>query len=128
MSHPRNVLCSASCPPTVSLLSESGSSCFRDLDGCSGQNGVWMTNRAALFARSIQCSSSTVMVMMLLMNPCIDDHLDVMSTAKGSTVARWLVNCFFHPVGVRIGVMSLGHLCPKIRPGVDFFLGLLSMH
>ena len=99
MSHPMNILCSASCPPTASLLSESGSSRFRDLDGCSGRNSVWMTNRAALFARSIQCSSSTVMVMMSLINPCIDDYLDVMYTAKGSAVARWLVNCGFSSCG-----------------------------
>ena len=31
-------------------------------------------------------------------------------------------------VGVRIGVESLGHLCPRINPGVDRCLGLLPLH
>ena len=52
-----------------------------------------MSNRAALFPRSIQCLSSTVMVMMSSMNPSIDASLDFMSTAKGSEVAIWIVDC-----------------------------------
>ena len=31
-------------------------------------------------------------------------------------------------VGVRIGVESLGHLCPKINPGVDRCLGIFPLH
>ena len=54
------------------------------------RKSVWMTNRAALFARSIQCLSLTVMVMMSSMNPSIDASVDVMSTDKGSAVVRWL--------------------------------------
>ena len=77
-------------PPPTSFLKESGLSCFRGSDGCSGRNSVWMTNRAAIFARSIQCSSSTVMVMMLSMNPSIDASVAVMSTAKGYTVVIWI--------------------------------------
>ena len=42
-----------------------------------------MTNRAALFVPSIQCLLSTVIVMRSLMNPSIDDYVDVMSTARG---------------------------------------------
>ena len=95
MSHPRHVLCSASSPYPASFLKDSGSSRFRGSDGCSGQNSVWMTNRAALFARSIQCLSSTVMVMMSLMKPSIDTSVAVISTSKGSAVARLLADyCF----------------------------------
>ena len=54
MYQPRHVLCSASCPSPVSFLKESGSSCFRFSDGCSGWDSVWMTNRVALFALSKQ--------------------------------------------------------------------------
>ena len=43
-----------------------------------------MTNKAALFARSIQYLSNSVMVMMLLMNPSIDVSLTSMFTARGS--------------------------------------------
>ena len=28
---------------------------LRGYDGCIGRNSVWMTNRSAFFARSIQC-------------------------------------------------------------------------
>ena len=42
-----------------------------------------MTNRASLFARYIQCSSSTVMVMMMPKNPSIDASVVVISTARG---------------------------------------------
>ena len=99
MYHPRNVLCSASCPPPVSFLKESVSYRFRGFDGCSGQKSAWMTNRAAIFARSIQCLSSTFMVMMLSMNPSIADSMDVMSTAKGYAVARWLADCCLSSCG-----------------------------
>ena len=99
MSHPRHGLCLASCPSPASFLKESGSSCFRSSDGCSGQNIVWMTNRATVFARSILCSSSTVIVMMLSMNPSIDASVAVMSTAKGYAVAIWLVDCCFSSCG-----------------------------
>ena len=91
MSHSRHVLCLASCPSPASFFKESGSSHFRGSGGCSGRNSVWMTNRAVLFARSIQCLSSTVMVRMSLMNPSIDASVDVISTAKGSSVTRWFV-------------------------------------
>ena len=43
-----------------------------------------MTNKTALFARSIQYLSNSVMVMMLLMNPSIDVSLTSMFTASGS--------------------------------------------
>ena len=85
-------------PPPVSLK-ESGSYCFRGYDGCSGWNSVWMTNRAVIFSQSIQCSPSTVMVMMSSMNPSIDSSVAVMSTTKGSAVSRWLSDCFFFPCG-----------------------------
>ena len=32
------------------------------------------------------------------------------------------------PVGVRIGVANLDHLCPRIHPEVDRCLGLLPLH
>ena len=54
-----------------------------------------MTNRATISDRFIQCSSSTVMVMMSLMNPSVDSSVDVMSNDKGSAIARWLVGFFF---------------------------------
>ena len=92
MYHPRHVLCSASCPSPAIFLKESVSYCFRGSDVCSGRNSVWMTNRAALFARSIQWSSSIIMVMMLSMNPYIDASVDVMSTAKGCAVEIWLAD------------------------------------
>ena len=95
MSHPRHILCSASCPSPASFLKESESSRFRGSDGCSGWNSVWMTKRAALFAQSIQCSSLTVLVMMSSMNPSIDASVDVISAAKASVVAKWLAEfCF----------------------------------
>ena len=86
MSHPRHILCSDSFPSSASFLKESGLSSFRGYDGCSGLNSVWMTNRAALFARSIQCLSLTVMVMMSLMKPSIDTSVAVKYTAKESAV------------------------------------------
>ena len=95
MSQPRHVFCSASCPSPAILLKESGSPSFRGSDGCIGRNSVCMTNRAAPFARSIQCLSSTIMVMNPLMNPSIDSSVSVMSTDKGSAVAIWLSDCCF---------------------------------
>ena len=58
-----------------------------------------MTNRASLFARSIQCLSSTVMVMIALMNPSIDASVAVISIANGSAVARCIYDCFFFSYG-----------------------------
>ena len=60
-----------------------------------------MTNKAALFAQSIQWSSSTVMVMMSSMKPSIDASVDVISTAKGSAFSRWLADCCFSFVGIK---------------------------
>ena len=94
-AHPRHVLCSDSCPSPIILLKESGSSRFRWSYGYSGRKSVCTTNRAALFARSIQCLSSTVMVIMSSMNPSIHASVDVMSTAKGSVVEIWIAEwCF----------------------------------
>ena len=73
----------------ASFLEDIGSSSLRGSDGCSGQNSVWMTNRAALFACYIQCFLSTVMVMMSLMKSYIDAYVAVMSTAGGSAFERW---------------------------------------
>ena len=58
-----------------------------------------MTNRAALFPRSIQCFSSTVMVMMLSVNPYIDSYVAMMSTSRGSTFAIWIVKCCLSSCG-----------------------------
>ena len=99
MSQPRHDFCSASCPSPVSFLNESGLSHFRGSNGCSGRNIVWMTNRAALFARYIQCSSSTVIVMMSLMKPSIDASVSVISTDKGYAVAICLSGCCFSSFG-----------------------------
>ena len=95
MSQPRHVFWSESFPFTASFLNESGSSRFRGSDVCSGRNSVWMTNRAAIFARYIQWSSSTVMVMMSSMKPSIDALVAMISTAKGSSFARWIADCCF---------------------------------
>ena len=99
MSQPRHVFCSASGPSPASFLNGSGSSRFRGSNGCSGRNSVCMTNRAALFAQSIQCSPSTVMVMMSSMKQSIDVSVAVISTAKGSDFARWLADCCFYSGG-----------------------------
>ena len=112
MSHPRHVLCLASCPSPANFLKESGSSLFRGSDGCSDRKSVWMTNRAAFFARSIQCLSSTVMVIILSMNTPIDASVAVMSTAKGSYVARWLSDFCFSYCGSK-------DQCGKFRPSVS---------
>ena len=112
MSHPRHVLCSAIYPSPASFLKDSGSSHLRGSDGCSGRNSVWMTNRAALFARSIQCFSSTVMVMMSLMNTSIDSSVAVMSTARGSAFVRWFSDCFSSSFGSE-------DLCGELRFSVS---------
>ena len=71
-----------------------------------------MTNRAALFARSIQWSSSTVMVMMSSKKPSIDASVAMISTAKGSDFARWLADCGFSSVGSK-------DLCGELRSFVS---------
>ena len=120
MSQPRRVIFSASCPSPASFLKESGSSHFRGSDGCSGRNSAWMTNRAARFARSIQCSSFTVMVMMSSMKPSIDASVALISTAKGYDVARWLADCCFSSCGSK-------DWCGKFRSSVsqDSFQSIL---
>ena len=75
-------------PPQVSLR-RVDHLILRGYGGCSGRNSVCMTNRAALLAHSIQCSPSTVMVMMSSMNPSIDASVAVMPTTRGSAFARW---------------------------------------
>ena len=74
------------------LVLLSGSYHFSGSDGCSGQNSVWMTNRAAIFPRSIKYLSLTVMVIMSLMKPFIYASVSVISTAKGSAVAIWIAD------------------------------------
>ena len=108
ISQPRHVFCSASFPSPASFLNESGSSHFRGSDCCSGRNSVWMTNRAALLARSIQWSSSTVMVMMSLMKPSIDASVAMISATKGSAFARCLADWCFSSGGSK-------DLCGKLR-------------
>ena len=71
-----------------------------------------MTNRSARFARSIQCLSSTVMVMLSLMNPSIDASVDLMSTDNGSAVARWLSDCCLFSCGSK-------DQCGKFRSSVS---------
>ena len=112
MSQPRHVFFSASCPSPASFLQESGSSRFRVSDGCSGRNSVWMTNRAALFARSIQCSSSAIMVMMSSMKPSIDASVALISTAKGYSVVIWIADCSFFSCGSK-------YRCNKFRSSVS---------
>ena len=47
---------------------------------------------------------------------------------RGLPVQDVLLTVVYTPVGVVICVVSLGHLCPNIFPGVDSFLGILSLH
>ena len=55
-----------------------------------------MTNKAALFALSIQYSSLTIIVMMSSINEPIDASLSLMSTDNWSAVVRWLADfCLF---------------------------------
>ena len=93
MYHPRDTLCSASFPSPASFLKDSGSSHFRGSGVCSGCNSVWMTNKAVIFALSIQCLSSTVMAMMPSMNTSIGASVSVISTVKGSAVEICLADC-----------------------------------
>ena len=76
-------------PSLASFLRESRLSCSSGSDAFSGSNHVWMTNTAAVFARFIQYLLSTVMVIILLMNPSIDASLASMLSARGSYFARW---------------------------------------
>ena len=115
MYHPRHVLCSTSLPSPTIFLKDIGSSRFMGSDVYSGRKSVWMTNRSALFARSIQCSSSTVMVMMSSMNLSIYASVAVMYTDKGSAVARWLVECCFSSWGSR-------YRCGEFRSSMSQYL------
>ena len=112
ISHPRNVLCSASCPSPVIFLKDSGSSNFRGSDVCSGRKSVWMTNRATIFERFIQCSSLTVMVMMSSINPYIYAYVAVMSTDKGYANRIWLVECCLSSCGIK-------YWCVEFRSSVS---------
>ena len=71
-----------------------------------------MNNRAALFEQNIQCSSSTVMVMMSSMKPCIDSSVAVISTDKGTAVAIWLAESCFSSYGSK-------YWCGKFRSSVS---------
>ena len=99
MSNTRHVFVRIVVPPPSIFFKKSRSSRFRGSDGCTGQESVWITNRAALFARSIQGFSSTIMVMMPLNNPYIVAYEAVMFTAKGSSIVIWLVDCCFSSCG-----------------------------
>ena len=68
------------------------------------------------------------MVLMLSMDTSIDASMAVISTSKGSAVSRWILTVFCPPVGVSNGVVSLGHLCPNICPGVYHLLCLFLLH
>ena len=106
MYHPKHVLCSASFPSLTRFLREIGLSCLRGFDVCSGLNSVRMTNRATLFARSIQFPSSTVMAMLLLMKPSIDASVALMSNDRGPLLNDSFPNVVYHPLGVRFFVVS----------------------
>ena len=112
MSQPRHVFFSASFPSPAIFLNDIGSSRFRGYDGCSGRNSVWMTNRAAIFARSIQCLSSNVMVVMSLMKPSIDASVAMISTTKRSAFSRWIADCCFSSGGSK-------DRCGKLRSSVS---------
>ena len=47
---------------------------------------------------------------------------------RGLMLQDGLMTAVTPPVWVRIGVVSLDHLCPRIHLEVDHFLGLLSLH
>ena len=47
---------------------------------------------------------------------------------RGLPLQDVLLNAVSPPAGVRIGVASLYHLCPRIHSWVDLFLGLLPLH
>ena len=65
-----------------------------------------MTKRATFFAHYIQCLTLNVMAMMSSMNPPIGASVAVMSTARGSAYAIFLLNVVYPPLGVRFCVMS----------------------
>ena len=88
MSHPRQVLSLTIFLSPASFLREGGSSNPSGSYACSGPNSVHTTNKAALFACSIQYLSCTVMIIMLSMNPSIDASLDLMFTARESAFSR----------------------------------------
>ena len=71
-----------------------------------------MTSRATLFAPSIKCLSSNVMVMMLSMNPSIYAFVAVISTAKGSSSTRCLIDCCLFSCGSN-------DLCGEFRSSVS---------
>ena len=71
-----------------------------------------MTNRATTFARSIQFLSSTIMVMMLSMNPSIIASVAVMFTAKGPVVVIWIVDSCLSSCGSK-------DLCGEFRSHVS---------
>ena len=75
-----------------------------------------MTNRVALFARSIRCLSLNVMVMMLSMNPSIDDFMAVISTARGQLLQGDPMSGVYFPLGVGSYVVSLDIFCPMTHP------------
>ena len=47
---------------------------------------------------------------------------------RGLPLKDVLLTAVSPSVRVRIGVVSLDHLCPRIHPGVDSCLGLLPLH
>ena len=71
-----------------------------------------MTNRAALFARSIQCFSLTVMVMMSSMNPSIDASVARIYTARKCNFSRWFSECCLSSFGSKV-------LCGELRFSVS---------
>ena len=95
ISNPRNVFAQPVLYPQQVYLRIVESLILRGSNGCSGRNSVWMTNRAALFARSIQCLSSPVMLMMTLMNPYIDSYMAVIPTDRGSTFTKMVFRMLF---------------------------------
>ena len=71
-----------------------------------------MTNRAAIFERSIKCSPSAVLVAMLLMNPPVDASVGTTSTTKGYSFSRGLVVCCLSSCGSK-------DRCGEFRPYVS---------
>ena len=75
-----------------------------------------MTNRDALFAHSIQCLPSTVVVMMSSMNPSIDDFMAVISTDRGQILQGDPMSGVYFSLGVGSYVVSLDMFCPMTHP------------
>ena len=128
MYHPRHVLWSDSCLSPTGFLKDIVLSHFRVSDVCSGQKILLMTNRAAIFERSIKCSPSAVLVAMLLMNPPVDASVGTTSTTKGYSFSRGLVVCCLSSRGSK-------DRCGEFRPYVSqdlswsrFFLDLLPLN